>query len=689
MNLFSLNITKSRKLEYAVAASIILFVFKILFDTAEAFIPALINEMLVIVTLYFWILYMVDFIHTKVISPLAIVLNIGILTAVIFFIVSISSVIFDNETFNPDQNFITSIFTLIISFMILTASAYILSSYRELFFLRQKRDPRTYFNTMIVFFILLYFSNLLIKIDPDFDYPKNAFYVVSLILVSVNSLRVAWIAFLTKKQKLYLLILSVVLGVLFGFNFALSLEENIITKTLISFSPGFHSILSLLMIYGTIYFGVIFFTTLFHLPTAEAFDRKAEEVTSFRDLTRLITQVLDFKELANTITQLTTKICNSDSAWLVIINEGEYELSSVNNIGYVEADKLSRKILEENEDDLDTLLTLNPGIVEVSIKNDLRKFDFNWIMVSPLKVHEKQKGFLFAARKKDFQFDDDDKKAIESFSDYASVAMENATLIEESIEKERLEKELDVARDVQYKILPSKTPDYDSFQISALFVPAFEVGGDYYDFFKVDEEHLGIVVADVSGKGISAAFVMAEIKGIFESLTKVILEPKELLVKANKILTQSLDSKTFVTAVYGILNTRTGRFKFARCGHTPIIVIRNGTSDRYTPPGLGLGLDDTDKFESTLKQMEIQLKNSDILTLYTDGVTEAQNSQLEDFGYDKFESILIKNKENNTEVLSNKVMEQLTTYSKDNEQHDDITLVIMKWNFNNKPVGEI
>jgi serine phosphatase RsbU (regulator of sigma subunit) len=688
VNLLSLNISKARKLEYSVAVSIILFVFKILFGSPESLASIFLNELLVFITLYLWMVYMIDLIHSNLRSPLAVILNVGILTAVIFFMISISSVIFDYETYNPDQNFITSIFSLLISFMMLSASAYIFSAFRELFFLRQKRDPRTYFNTMFVFFILLYFSNLLIKIDPQFDYPKNAFYVVALILISVNSLRVAWIAFLTKRQKVYLLILSVVLGVLFGFNFGLTLEENIITKTLIGFSAGFHSILSLLMIYGAIYFGVIFFTTLFHLPTAEAFDRKAEEVTSFRDLTRLITQVLDFKELANTITQLTTKICNSDSAWLVVINNDEYELSSVINIGYVEADKLSKKILEENQNDLEGLITLNPGTMEISIKNDLRKFDFNWIVVSPLKVHEKLKGFLFAARKKDFPFDDDDKNAIESFSDYASVAMENAMLIEESIEKERLEKELDVARDVQYKILPSKTPEYSNLQISALFVPAFEVGGDYYDFFKVDEEHLGIVVADVSGKGISAAFVMAEIKGIFESLTRVILEPKELLIKANKILMQSLDSKTFVTAVYGLLNTKTGKFKFVRCGHTPVIVIRDGTAERYTPLGIGLGLDDTDKFESTLKQMEIQLKNNDILTLYTDGIPEAQNSRFEDFGYDRFENILIENNNSNTEILSNKVMEQLTTFSKDNIQHDDITLLIMKWNFNNKPVGE-
>ncbi|KUG26152.1 serine phosphatase rsbu, regulator of sigma subunit [hydrocarbon metagenome] len=506
--------------------------------------------------------------------------------------------------------------------------------------------------------------------------------------MSLNSLRVAWIAFLTKRQKVYLLILSVLLGILFGFNFAFTLEDNILTKILIDFSSGFHSVLSLMMIYGTIYFGVIFFTTLFHLPTAEAFDRKAEEVTSFRDLTKLVTQVLDFKELANSITQLTTKVCNSDSAWLVVIQKDEYELASINNIGYIEADQLSRKLLENINGETESLITFNPALAEASLKNDLRKFNFNWIVIAPLKIHEKQKGFLFAARNKDFPFDDDDKKAIEAFSDYASVAMENAMLIEESIEKERLEKELDVAREVQYKILPSKTPKYNNLGISALFIPAFEVGGDYYDFFTLDQEHLGIVMADVSGKGISAAFIMAEIKGVFKSLSNVIFNPHELLVKVNSILSESLDSKNFVTAIYGVLNVTTGKFRFARCGHTPLILITEGKAERFIPLGLGLGLDNTEKFSDTLKQMEIQLKNNDILTLYTDGIPESQNAELEDFGYERFENILIENSHLSTEEISNKVMSQLTTFSKDNVQNDDITLLIMKWNSNNKIVGE-
>lgn len=683
------NISNSRRLEYAIIVSITLFIFKVLFTTGDSFFLNLINELLVFSALFFLSFYLIHFIRLKWTSPLQIVLNTGILAALIFFAFSISSVIFDFADFRSDQNFITIIFSLIISFVFLASAVYIFASFRELFFLRQKHDPSTYFNTMMVFFLLLFFSNLLTAIDPEFDYPKNAFYVVSLILISINSLRIAWIAFLVKKQKVYLLILSIVLSILFGFNFALTLEDNALSQVLINFSPGFHSLLNLLMIYGTIYFGVIFFTTLFHLPTAEAFDRKAEEVTSLRDLTKLVTEVLDFKELAKTITNVTTRICNSDSAWLVIINDEDYELSSVNNIGYLEADKLSKKILEDKDIEIESLVTLNQETVEVSIKNDFRKFNFSWIAIAPLKVHENKKGYLFAARKRDYEFDDDDKKAIESFSDYASVALENAILIEKSIEKERLEKELDVARDVQYKILPTKVPEYDALQLSALFVPAFEVGGDYYDFFNIDSNNLGIVIADVSGKGISAAFIMAEIKGVFSSLAKVIMNPKKLLVKANEILSESLDSKTFVTAIYGIVNLETGQFTFARCGHSPLIVITDGESKRFTPTGMGLGLDDSDMFESTLKEMEIQLKNGDILTLYTDGIPESQNALNEEFGYERFEKILIDNAQSDTEKISNKIMEQLTIFSKDYEQHDDITLLIMKWNFNNKKSGKV
>ena len=210
-------------------------------------------------------------------------------------------------------------------------------------------------------------------------------------------------------------------------------------------------------------------------------------------------------------------------------------------------------------------------------------------------------------------------------------------------------------------------------------MPAFEVGGDYYDFFNLGDDRLGFVIADVSGKGISAAFIMAEIKGIFESIAKIIPTPKEVLVKANEILQYSLDKKNFVTAVYGTIDIKKGIINFSRAGHMPAILIRDGNVIQLRPDGIGLGLDYSQNFECNLQQTEIILKENDIFLLFTDGITESKNSELEDYGFDRFEKVLIMNDGKHVDEISNHIMKEVATFSQGNPQHDDITLVIFKW----------
>lgn len=676
------KLTRARGLENAILTSILLFIFNIIFPLHDDFILAAVNEILVFLALYFIYNYLQPFLGSKTDSPLSLVLNAGILGALIFFIISVSNSIFDYAVTNEDGiNIFNSLFSIIVTFVFIGSLIYIFVTFRELFFLRQKKDHRIYFNTMLVFFALTFFSSLLIRIDKSLDYPHDAFYVVSIVLISLNSLRVAWIAFLVKKQKLYLLIISTVLSILFGFNYGLLRESETIRHLLVNFSPGLFDVFSLIMIYGTIYFGVIFFTTLFHLPTAEAFDRKAEEVTSLMDLTNLITQVFDFKELADTITENTTKVCNSFSAWLVTKKENEYELNSVKNIAYVEADRITKRLLAEDENNFEKIRILYYDSVTPELRTEMN--NFRSIAVAPLKVHGNINGYLFTSRLQDANFDEDERKSIQTFADYAAVALENAKLIAESIEKERLEKELDVARDIQKRILPNEVPQFENLQTSALFIPAFEVGGDYYDFFEIDDSKIGFVVCDVSGKGISAAFIMAEVKGIFESLTKIINNPKELLVKANEVLKKSLDKKTFVTAIYGIIDMETGKLNYARAGHTPAVLCSENKINRLQPPGMGLGLDYSNGFANTLKEMQIELKNNDIIAFYSDGIPEAKNSKDEDFGYERFENIILHNRNKSLDEISNAIIKEVTLFTKDHSQHDDITLVLFKWIFNN------
>ena len=496
-------------------------------------------------------------------------------------------------------------------------------------------------------------------------------------LITINSIRISWIAFLVKKEKVSLLVLSVVISILFIVNIVNSSDSHLHGQVLQNFSTSLYQFMSLMMIYGIIYFGILFFTTLFHIPTAEAYDRKTQEISSLQYFSKLITQVLDFKELSETITEIAIKVCNSDASWIIWPDDNEAKLLAKKNIGIVDANLISGYILSKvnKEADAKTILLY---LDKFEDKGKLAE-KFYSLAVSPIKTHNEVKGYLVAAKKNDFIFDDEDKNAVDTFSDYASIAIENSRLLEESIEKERLEKEFDVAREIQRKILPSKNPELESLTISSVFIPAFEVGGDYYDFFELTENKFGFVIADVSGKGISAAFIMAELKGIFESLSKTIETPKEILVKANEILHRTLDRKSFVSAAYGVIDLKKETLSISRAGHCPVLLIRNNIVQNIRPSGIGLGLNFTDHFVNTLDEIRIDLKEDDLIVLYTDGITEAKNINLDDFGNIEFEKILLENCDKHVDEISNKVIREVTLFSQNISQHDDITLVILKW----------
>lgn len=686
----------SKNLENAIFISVILFIYKIVFPVNHNAFLLSINEVLIFISVFAWVRYVSEFINPRLSKPLSLVINTGILNALVFFIISLSSWLF-SETQNSitSTNIIYVLFSTIIVFVFIGSLAYIFSVYKNLCFHRQKKDPSLYFNTMIVFFLLTSLTSSLmtplqssevsqIKQISENDFISNALYIITIGLIIINSLRVAWIAFLNKKQKLVLLVIAIVLSTLSWINFSTLMSEKFVLIR--NFSPALESLLSLVMVFGAIYFTVIFFTTLFHLPTAEAIDRKTEELTSFMDLGKLMNQVFDFEELSETITSTTINVSNSDSAWIVINDEPKTNIQSIIGLGIIDANVISDFLFKNG-------LLSNTEVKVINLEAFYKKYNLpktiKSIVSAPLSVHNNNKGFLFAARKTSRVYEEEDTKPVGTFAGFAAVALENSKLLEESIEKERLEKEFDVARSVQYKILPQKNPSYEKLEITSLFIPAFEVGGDYYDFFKISDTKLGVVIADVSGKGIEAAFIMAEVKGIFATLAKHYENPKELLIMANSILEESISKKSFVTAIYGIIDITNETFKFARAGHSPLLHFSKNKMQRLIPPGIGLGLDYSSKFEFTIKEMEIKLNNNDIITLFTDGINESVNEELEEFGYTKLEDIIKNNSELSVDEISNEIMKAVTIFSKNSSQRDDITLVLLKWKSHKNLRGEV
>ncbi len=690
-NISTENLIKNLKIQLLVAIAAVLFVLKLTLSPIESLGLTLLNEFLVIAGIILLVYSISEFIGTGKFNLLSLVMNLGILNAIMFFFItfsdSILNLFYDNlsdKIKNPDL-----VYTIISFFYVsifISSLCYIFLTFKQFYFSRQKHEKSIYFSTMTIFFLLSIGTAFLDNFS-GLSYINNTFMIISIILIGINSLRISWIAFLSKKEKVLLLILSVVILTLFILNLIKSGNDTTHYKILFGFSPALNNFLHLMMIYGIGYFSILFFTTLFHIPTAEAYDRKAKEVSSLQYFSRLITQVLDFNDLAETITDIAIKVCNADGTWIALKEGNASKIIANKNVGLVDAGTLTEYILK----DLNASSDKNEkAIYRLSVIRDIPELSekYSSLAVSVLRVHTEIKGYLFALKKGDSIFDDDDRSALNTFADYASVSMENAKLLEESIEKERLEKELDVAREIQRKILPSKNPEYADLDISATFIPAFEVGGDYYDFFEITESKLGFVIADVSGKGISAAFIMAEVKGIFESLSQTSLSPKEILINVNHILKRTLDSKSFVSAAYGLLDLKEGKMFLARAGHCPILLLRNGVTRDIRPSGLGLGLNYTPYFASTLEEIKLDLKENDVLILFTDGITEAKDAHKEDFGEVNFEKILIENCHRSAEEISNEVIKGVTLFSQDTTQHDDITLVIFKFKQKFNLIGE-
>lgn len=681
---------KNLKLQTFLGIAGILLLFRLFVPVNGSIILLIISDVLVLLTIASLILFFIESFDSKNINPLSLVMNVGILNVILFCLItfsgSIFNLFFDNITERiQNPGLMLSLAISVYIFIILAGMAYIFLVFKELYFLKQKKNVSVYFNTMAVFIALASFSNIFLKYE-ELDFIKSTFLIISIILIVINSLKISWIAFIVKKEKISLLILSVVISTLFVVNLSNSKDTGIHGAMLLSFSPLLTKFLQIMMIYGAVYFSILFFTTLFHLPTAEAFDRKAQEVTSLQYFSKLITEVLDFNDLAETVTDIATKVCNAHASWIVLIEGTEMRTIANKNIGFVDADIINKDVFKSGK----TKNKFSTFFMSVKKYDDTEKLSENYssIAIAPLIAHNELKGFLFAAKKNEFIFDEEDKNALDTFSDYASVAMENSRLLEESIEKERLEKELDVAREIQRKILPSKSPAIDNLSISSVFIPAFEVGGDYYDFFELENNKLGFVIADVSGKGIQAAFVMAEIKGIFESLSKMVEAPKEILIRANEILKRAIDRKTFISAAYGVIDGDKKTLKIARAGHCPVILLRNGKVENLRPSGMGLGLNYSARFAETMEEIEIILKNDDLIVLYTDGITEAKNIEMEDFGDNLFEQVLLESIHETSDEIANKVMREITEFTKNNSQHDDITLVILKWNEKFKSNGE-
>jgi serine phosphatase RsbU (regulator of sigma subunit) len=257
----------------------------------------------------------------------------------------------------------------------------------------------------------------------------------------------------------------------------------------------------------------------------------------------------------------------------------------------------------------------------------------------------------------------------------------------EKEENARLHQELAAAKTVQQRLLPTSVPIVNSIEMCAACIPAYEVGGDYYDFFQLDHKRLGILIGDVSGKGISAAFYITLAKGVIVSQVRQEGSPAEVLHRVNALLYGVMERGKFVSMIYGVFDLETRIFSFANAGHNPALMRLADGSTQFIPSrGMALGLDKGPRFDKAVVNAEIRMNAGDTLVLYTDGVTEAMNGNNEEYTEERLLRVAARTKTSGANSTNGSTVNDIVSTIIDDvrdftgraPQHDDITVVALR-----------
>lgn len=627
------------------------------------------------------------------VKPLAVPKNIGKLLAYSLFVILITilaghaaSGTLPEGSESQSQNALTTLLFSFAAVILGVFSLMTLLTIRDLVYYKRKKWTKRNF---IAYVVVLLVANTAVMpiLTAQGGLVSTLIFVVAIVLSVINSFKQNWVVYLSRREKMYSIAYTALLFLTFlGIN--LLIKQSAMERILIAYHPPLESFIRLNAIFGVIYFGMAFVSTLFHMPTAEVYERKQTELTSLHNLSRLVTQVFDFSDLVDTVTGMTLEVVGANSAWLELIKghneQGEVlvEVVSLKNTTRQQIESIavnSEMSLRQFVIDSKRPLVIDDVASDRRTRH-IRKLEraVGSLICVPLTSHEDLIGFLHATKEFQYGFDQDDIDVLTTFADHVTIAIENSKLIAKSLERERFQQEMMVAQQMQKRLLPQKIPAYRSLDVVAVSEPSLEVGGDYYDFIALGPDKLGVVVGDVSGKGVSAAFYMAEVKGIFQALSRVAASPRDLLLRANQALIDSLERNAFISLLYAIFDSSKSVVTLARAGHCPMIHISGESSTMVRPSGLGLGLTHDRIFEDSTEETTILLQNGDICIFYTDGLSESRNAEGEEFGYDRLVDIALRSRKQSAEVIKNSILQEVRNYTGNSSYGDDMTLVVVK-----------
>lgn len=493
----------------------------------------------------------------------------------------------------------------------------------------------------------------------------------------ILSFNLKWIAYLNFKQK-WKSILFILLSGIYIYHFLLNLKNFSQTGDLTINLLDRVFVMSL-FIFIILYAVISILVTLFNLPTSSVFERKLQEAIDFQKLSQSIPAGQNVEQTYDILLESSMSAVFADAAWLEIIGDDPVLITRGISETGVKDIKSSVK-----QDYIRNILhnQFSGEFNSHKVIGILNHPGYKSIIALPVLIQNHQVGTLALLQEVSDAFNREMVEIITTFVNQASISLENFTLIKEAIEHERYKEELKIAKRVQRSLLPAAMLHNENFDIVAYSMAADEVGGDYYDILEGEPGVFKLIMGDVSGKGTSAAFNMAQMRGIFHSLAQSHTCPADFIKHANAAIGRCLEKSSFITAIYFQIDTQNQTIRYVRAGHCPALFYCASSKEvsLLENDGLGLGIIRNSDYDQYVEEHTLTYQPGDLLLLYTDGITEAKNTENEQYGVEGLKPSLLNHINEPLDELKDGLIEDLITFLNGNKLDDDYSLTIVRFN---------
>ncbi|MFT5617513.1 MAG: sigma-B regulation protein RsbU (phosphoserine phosphatase) [Arenicella sp.] len=504
---------------------------------------------------------------------------------------------------------------------------------------------------------------------------NNYFYLaygIITLLAFLLSVNLKWIPYLNFKQKLWSIPMMLTILACLGY-FGNSFHGYFSHEPLVVDDISKSIFIAVIFSFVALYTFVSLMSVIFNLPSSSVFDRKFREISEFQQTNEDLLGKSE-QEVYEVLLNSLIDLVRADAAWL---ETSQDKVFIAKNMSREDALKFKKAIAEKGYDGSSYKNFSNSLF---SSQNSVSS-TYNSILAVPLKSGNQQAGNLVLLKKMRNAFDNMMVAIVNTFTAQANVAIHNHKLMQGIGVSNIDQSGMMIAKGVQERLFPKNLEKIKDLEIFASTESAEAVGGDYYDIHEVSSGKYAVFISDVAGKGIVAAFTMAQMKGIFKSLVQTAFTPHEFMKHANMALSGVLEKNVFITASYFLIDTNESKIYFSRAGHCPTLYYddKKKEVEYFNNQGLGLGIITNEKFERFIEVTDFYYNPNDLLVLYTDGIVEAKNEETgEEYGYERLQQFISDNKETPLADISSKLLKDVRETIQSEKLQDDYTLILVR-----------